>query len=417
MNPAGRTARMWIHVVAAILLTFASSAQAANKFKILHHFLDAPAATPLGGLVADAAGNLYGTTRYSDAQTCGSSFGCGTVFKLTRESSDKWSYSVIHSFHGPDGEIPSGGLIIDSLGNLYGVTEAGGPHRDGTVFELSFSQGQWKHEILYGFGAPGDVADPYGTLVSDGSGNLYGAASAGLSGWGGIFELKPSNNEWEETVLHVFENGSDGAFPNGSMVLDSAGNLYGTTLEGGNPGLGIVFQLTQALNGSWTETILHTFAGDGDDAYPIAGLAIDTAGNIYGTASGGDVYCRYFGCGTIFRLRPSMNKWTFNVLHAFRGADGVYPGGPLALDTAGNLYGTTVYGGHSYGVVFKLSPRASRWTETVVHSFNFIGGAYPSGALIFDQLGVLYGTTSGGGVGNAACSLENGCGVAFSITP
>ncbi len=406
------------YILAAMLFTSVGSLQGANKFTILHHFLNNPAAQPLGNLVADAAGNLYGTTRDSDVESCGSSFGCGTVFKLTRQPGGKWSYSVLHSFKGPDGEIPSGGLIIDSLGNLYGTTEAGGPHHSGTVFELSFSDDQWKHKILYDFGAPDDVASPEGTLLSDESGNLYGVAEAGPSGWGGVFELKYSNNGWQETVLHVFENHSDGAFPNGNMVRDSAGNLYGATLEGGDPGLGIVFRLTQASDGSWTETILHTFAGSGDGAYPMAGLTIDAAGNLYGTASGGPGSCGQFGCGTVFRLTPSMNKWTFNVLHTFHGSDGASPSGPLVFDTAGSLYATTAYGGrYSYGVVFKLSHNASHWTETVLHSFNLKGGAYPSGGLIFDQMGVIYGTTSGGGIDISACSLDDGCGVAFSITP
>jgi uncharacterized repeat protein (TIGR03803 family) len=406
-----------IFAVTVTMLVLASSTQAANKFKILHRFLDSPAAEPLGGLVADSAGNFYGTTRDSSATTCGSSFGCGTVFMLTSGPDGKWTYHVIHRFKGPDGEVPTGGLIIDAVGNLYGTTEAGGPHKKGTVFELSPSGKRWTHRILYGFGAQGDVANPYGTLTVDTSGNLYGAASAGPSGWGGVFELKPSGNQWQETVLHVFQNGSDGAFPEGNMVLDSAGNLYGTTLEGGNPGLGVVFQLAPAPNGNWRETILYTFYGQSDGAYPVGGLTADIGGNLYGAASGGPG-CRQFGCGTIFTLSPSMNTWSFRVLYSFRGPDGMSPGGPLTLDSAGSLFGAALYGGqYSYGVVFELAHHAGDWAETVLHSFNLMDGAYPSGGLVFDQAGVIYSTSEGGGINRSACSLENGCGVVFSISP
>jgi uncharacterized repeat protein (TIGR03803 family) len=411
-----RNALRSILAIAAATLVFASAAYAANNYKVLHDFLNAPASYPLGGLAADSDGNLYGTARDSNAPNCGSSFGCGAVFKLTREANGRWSYSVIHRFRGSDGKTPTGGLVIDRLGNLYGSTEAGGPHNFGTVFELSPFKGGWTYQIIYGFGAYGDVANPYGALTLDVTGNLYGAASAGPSGWGGIFELVRKGHAWRESVLHIFQNGSDGAFPEGNMVLDSAGNLYGTTLEGGS-GLGVVFRLAPRSNGTWEETTLHAFAGRQDSAYPIGGLSIDTAGNLYGTASGGDPYCRYFGCGVVFELSPGKN-WTFHTLHTFRGPDGVSPVGPPVINSAGDFYGVALYGGrYGSGVLFKVSHEHGPWAETVIHSFNSIGGEFPSPGLLFEVSGIGYGTTAGGGVQNSACSLENGCGVIFSITP
>jgi uncharacterized repeat protein (TIGR03803 family) len=392
--------------VLTVSLILITAAHAANQYKVLHYFGNRPAAFPEVGLVADSAGNLYGTA-------LGGSQSFGVIFKLTPGSGGKWSYRVIHRFTGPDGHDPSASLILDSLGNLYGMTQLGGAHNLGTVFELSPSVGSWKEQVLYSFGATStDLTTPVSALLFDASGNLYGTAyMGGTNGKGGVFQLKPSGNAWQETVIYNF-TGPDGAFPSNSLISDSQGNFYSTTGYGGGPGFGVVYELTPHSGGSWTETVLHSFTGGADGATPFGGVVFDAAGNLYGaTFQGGLTSCNGgYGCGTVFQLTPSMGQWTHTVLHAFDDSDGAFSFG-VVLDSAGNLYGTTEEGGHNrQGVVFKLSPSGNSWTETVLHFFNGKRGANPLCALIFDQQGVLYGTTNHGGIGS-------GNGVVFSLTP
>jgi uncharacterized repeat protein (TIGR03803 family) len=393
-----------IAVVTASLILI-SAAHAASKFKVLHYFGKSPAANPAGGLVADSAGNLYGMTFWNRRRDF------GVVYKLAPASGGTWSYSVLHAFDGSQGQQePSGGVLLDSSGNLYGTIRYGGPLALGTVFELSPSGKGWQAEVLHNFGASGDVGEPTGALTMDKAGNLYGKGPlGGAYTHGGVFQLKRSGNTWQETVIHSF-NGSDGDSPVGDLAWDSAGNLYGTTVLGGAAGSGVVYQLTPVSGGDWTETVLYSFAATHVEADPTAGVVIDTAGNLYG-ASGGTNSCQA-GCGTVYRLRSSMGHWTHTVLHTFKGPDGQQPVG-VVLDSASNLYGTTVAGGRmNQGIVFKLSQSGNTWTETILHSFDQRHGAQPIGGLIFDQQGVLYGTTFYGGLGK-----NPGYGVVFSLTP
>jgi uncharacterized repeat protein (TIGR03803 family) len=388
-------------IVVALIL--ADPAQAANNYKILHNFLNNPASHPEAALVADSAGNLYGTAAASSGYC-----GCGAVFKLTHESNGRWSYSVIHRFKGPDGHNPLGSLILDSSGNLYGTTERGGTYDDGTVFELSPSGSRWKEKVLYSFGGTSnDVSAPLAAVISDTSGNLYGTASFGGTRFsqGGVFELKRSGKKWKESVIYNFMGASDGGDPMGDLIWDSVGNLYGTTYDGGaGSDKGVVFELTPSGNGDWTETVLWTFFGSNDGAYPTSGLIFDQAGNLYGTASSSDAF------GTVFEVTPSNGGWTFNTLHDFENGDGAMPLGGVILDSAGNLYGTTQEGGdHFDGVIFKLSQSGNTWTETVLHSFGPTEGNEPSAGLITDSHGVLYGTAGFGG--------KNGYGDVFTIAP
>ena len=380
---------------------------------------------PSAGLTRDAAGNLYGTTRYGGPEDK------GTVFELMPRAGGGWTEQTLYSFGGgTDGAGPVAGLILDRAGNLYGTTSGGGdlacgaPYGCGTVFRLMpQAGGRWTEQVLHSFGGGTDGEEPAAGLIFDPAGNLYGTTSyGGTYDYGVVFEITAGGG-WREQVLHTFGSGGDGIVPYyGSLVIDAAGNLYGTTLYGGAYGSGgTVFELMPG----GTERVLHSFGNGTDGAGPYAGLIMDASGNLYGTTGdGGDLNCHYgVGCGTVFELVPQVGGgWTETVLYAFKGTDGNYPLAGLIFDVAGNLYGTTDGGGGSCstppgvpcGTVFKLTPQAGgRWTEQVLHSFGGPDGAYPSAGLIMDPAGTLYGTTNLGGGGN--CN-GFGCGVVFEIT-
>lgn len=363
---------------------------------------------PAAALIMDSSGNLYGTTTGG-----GSAGGGGTIFKLNTSSQE----SVLYSFAltNGDGSTPDAGLIADSAGNLYGTTYTGGSANVGTVFELNVSTGQEK--VLYNFlGGSGDGANPQAGLVMDSAGNLYGTTNnGGPAGDGTIFKLNPSTGQ--ETVLHSFL-GSDGAHPHVGLMMDSAGNLYGTTFSGGSVGFGVAFKLNP---GTGQETALYSFAGaGGDGANPQSGLVMDKAGNLYGTTSAGGITAASCssGCGIVFKLNPGTDQEV--VVYSFTGTngDGALPQASLILDSAGNLYGITSNGGSANnGTVFKLNPSTSQ--ETVLYSFTGANGdgALPQTSLILDSAGNLYGTTrSGGGTSGYLCG-SNGCGTVFMLNP
>jgi uncharacterized repeat protein (TIGR03803 family) len=336
---------------------------------VLHAFRggSADGSTPAGKLVIDKKGNVYGTTVYGGPLDECSNLGCGIVFELTPGADGKWTYKVVHQFNVTDGAWPYGGLIFDAAGNLYGTTSGGGNTGActggcGAVFELSpGAKGQWTETVLYSFqGEDGD--GPNSPLTFDSMGNLYGTAQhGGAHGTGAVFELtEGEGGTWMEGLLYSFgDYGSkDGDWPVDGLIFDGTGNLYGTTVNGGTKGeqgWGTAFRLTPSENGKWAETILHRF-----DEYKfggggvVSGLILDTAGNLYGTAaSGGKYTCPGNGniaCGVVFRLTPNSNgKWTEAVLHSFgQGKDGAGPGG-LVSDTAGHFFGVTGEGGYSGG--------------------------------------------------------------------
>jgi uncharacterized repeat protein (TIGR03803 family) len=395
---------------------------------------------PFGSLTFDPFGNLYGATLDGGAN------GHGAIFELMPSSGRVWSYAVLYSFQsGGDGEGPTGDLVFDSSGNLYGTTAAGGMYGTGTAFELSPSEDdRWAETVLYSFGAQaGDGLRPQAGLVFDTSGNLYGAAYSGgiVSapcpdlGCGAVFELSPSlGGGWTESVLYSFQGGSDGEDPLATLILDSLGNLYGTTHQGGgsgcndNPylGCGTVFKLSPSAAG-WTETILHAFDGRQDGAGPVGGLIFDSLGNLYGTAEGGGIYglgeCDGIGrggCGVAFELSPNGGGWTESVLHSFRRSnggrnqDGSRPYSSLAFDSVGRLYGTTSRGGGGdsigSGTVFRLTPSTSgKWTEERFAFRSQAQGYAPQAAVTLDSSGNVYGVTTDGGAG--------GGGVIFEIIP
>ena len=404
--------------IVMVFVTLVPDVRAQNKYKTLHKFTgNNDTAGLYAGLIFDSAGNLYGTTMFGGNPSCGAGLGCGVVFKLASNADGGWTESLLYQFTGqPDGSYPVGGLIFDQAGNLYGMANEGGAYGGGAVFRLTpNADGGWTESVLYSFCSLtncGDGGEPYGGLILDAPGNLYGTTSQGGQGWGTVFELTPNTNgSWSENVLYTFTGGADGVDPDAGLIFDQVGNLYGTTTRGGVHGWGVVFELTPNTDGSWIESILYSFGPHG--RLPVAGLVFDTAGNLYGTT----VYGRTQK-GTVFKLTKNADgSWTESVLHSFSGGkDGEGPGAGLIFDQVGNLYGTAEYGGDlscpdgpGCGVVFKLAPNSNgRWIETVLHTFLGHPGGYPTAGVIFNSAGNLYGTTSGDG---------SETGSVFEITP
>lgn len=397
---------------------------------------------PIAGLIRDRSGNLYGTT------VNGGAYGSGTVFELTPPSTPggDWTESILWSFgNDTDGAYPTSGLILDTSGNLYSTTAGGGAYGYGTVFELSppsTSGGNWTESVLWDFGSVNnDGLQPLAGLITDAGGNLYGTTSAGgtfftfsvcdsgVSCGGTAFELTPpstAGGSWTESVLWNFGNGSDGNSPEAGLIMDAGGNLYGTTTGGGTYAqsgpyenlYGTVFELSPpaTIGGSWTESILWSFASDSSDGGgPVAGVIIDASGNLYGTTRTGAAYGPLGG--TVFELTPPASiggDWAQPILWDFgNGDDASWLLAGVIMDAGGNLYGTAAEGGtHGAGALFKLTPPSTAggtWTESIVWDFGGFDGLNPVAGLIMDTSTNLYGTTSGGG--------SFGGGTAFEITP
>jgi uncharacterized repeat protein (TIGR03803 family) len=304
---------------------------ASRVLTTLHTFSGTPDGdNPVDPVVLDPAGNIYGTTRDGGAN------GLGAVFKIDSTGLE----TILHSFNGTDGKTPNG-LIRDAAGNMYGNTVEGGLGGSGVVFRVSKSGVE---KTLYKFSGP-DGAQPYAGLARDGAGNLYGTTDTGGDfGHGTVFKLAPDGTE---IVLHSFTGGADGARPYAEPVLDSAGNLYGSTYAGGSGRLGTIFK----LDNSGVFTVLVNFSGANGEA-PISGLALDGAGNLYGTTSKGG---GPFDAGVVFKLDPSGTE---TVLHSFAGKpDGSFPGAPLLVGQDGTIIGSTTQGGlNDAGTIFRIKP-------------------------------------------------------------
>jgi hypothetical protein len=402
-----------------VMLICAGSARAVKpKYDVLYPFQAGNDGTgPSGTLILDASGNLYGTTYLGGTGQCVSNgvvVGCGTVFELSPPPAKKrgfWTKTILFDFQGSDGNSPLGGLIWDAAGNLYGTTEFGGngPCNDwqipgcGLVFELSPSSGGgWKETILYNFQGGADGEHPVVGVVADSFGNLYGTTIlSSRSGPGVVYELSPSGGSWTETVLYV--SGYGKRAPNdlyASLILDQQGNLYTTSVYGGDHDAGTVFELSPSKNGgAWTETNLYSFHEVGGIG-STAPVVFDKKGNLYGTLFFGGAY------GSVFQLSPPKTKgdvWTETVLYGFGGGtDGINPFAGVIFDQAGSLYGDTAYGGQpgggaGYGTVFKLKPHGKGpWKETVLHRFQDHPAEYPGVNLVFGPQGELYGVTASG---------------------
>jgi len=372
----------------------------AQTFSVVHSFPGGTdGANPLAGLTIDSSGNLYGTA------SSGGDSGEGAVFKLNRAGIE----TVLYSFKGgTDGADPEAALIL-SEGNLYGTTYGGGASDLGTVFELTSTR---KETVLHHFTGKTDGAQPQAGLAEDAAGNLYGTTFAGgQAGHGVVFKLtRPATpaGVWKEAVLHSFGSGSDGADPVAGVAFDAAGNLYGTTSAGGTYGQGTVFRLTPSASG-WREQILHAFAMQGDGGVPYAGIILDSSGNLYGAATDGGGGGSEGG-GTVFELSPSNSGWKFNVIYRLAGW-GISGSFRNLLLASGKIYATThCDGSHDAGTVYELTPSGSTWKYTSLHVFTGgSDGLYSFSNLVFDALGNLYGTTKQGGA--------HGDGVVFKVKP
>jgi uncharacterized repeat protein (TIGR03803 family) len=295
-------------------------------------------------------------------------------------------------------------VTFDASGNLYGTTYSGGASSAGTVFQLApNSGGTWTESVLYSFTGGSDGANPLAGVIFDATRTLYGTASGGgAQGMGVVYKLTPnSDGTWTQSVLHTFTGGNDGGYANvGNLTFDPAGNLYGVTYFGGASGVGAVYKLTPNSDGTWTESVLHSFTGGKDGAYPEGTLIFDSAGRLYGDAGNGSV-----GYANVFKLTlGAKGKWTERVLYVFQGnQDGAYPEGGIAFDTAGNLYGTTnmgedLNGACCFGQVFKLVPRRYQWAKYTLHRFQGPprGGGNSLAPVVVDAAGNLYGTAYDG---------------------
>ena len=368
--------------------------------------------------VANGAG--YSVTTYAPGESCTVTNGSGTASANVTNvsvSCAAGTESVLWGFGGTgDGASPYAGLVMDSAGNLYGTTSSGGAHLSGTVFKLTpGSGGTYSESVLWSFGGTGDGTSPYAGLVMDSAGNLYGTTySGGAHNSGTVFKIMPEGGgTYTESVLWSFGGTGDGKNPEAGLIMDSAGNLYGTTSSGGAHLYGTVFKLTPGSGGPYTESVLWSFGGTGDGTSPYAGLVMDSAGNLYGTTVGGGAYLS----GTVFKLTPgSGGTYSESVLWSFGGTtgDGQDPYAGLVMDSSGNLYGTTYYGdANSTGTVFKLTPGSGgTYSESVLWSFGAGGtgdGQHPYAGLVMDSSGNLYGTTFHGGA--------NTSGAVFKLTP
>jgi uncharacterized repeat protein (TIGR03803 family) len=391
-------------ITAILPLTFYSAAAGAQTasvtviYNFAVHHLDG--ASPNGPVIFDATGNLYGVTLGG-----GSSYQ-GTVFELSQNADGVWTEKVLHSFSGEKpGDVAgvAGTLALDAAGNLYGTTQVGGEHNRGTVFELSPSaNGTWTETVLYSFAGRPDGSYPSSGIAIDSAGNLYGTTNyggteenTGYSG-GTVFELTPQEGGgWKESILHSFASPSSSV---SGLTMDDAGNLYGTAngIE--------VFRLSKPESGEdWTYTSLHTFApADGDCGDAASGVILDADGDVYGATVAGGTY----NLGCVFEVPAGQGaNGSDTVLRSFHRGDnaGYALYGGLTFDHSGNLYGTTSTGGtHNWGKIFKLSPNGDgTWMATTLHDFNGQDGAGPETSMTLGPDGDFYGTTFGGGTGNA----------------
>ncbi len=391
------SALVLLAVVFGFVTAFAGTASA-QTVNTLYSFTGTPdGADPFGGLVADSKGNFYGTTQHGGLSNN------GTVFELSPPATagGAWVETVIWSFAGgSDGQNPSYTMVLDKGGNLYGETQRGGQSCGcGTVFKLkppAVAGGAWSKRVMHAFSTAEGIL-PYGGLVIDSKGAVYGITfGGGALGYGAAFKVAPAGSGFSETTLYSFGAGGDSNMPYGPLTLDSAGALYGAAIFGGTNNLGTVFKLSPPVSGGvWTNSILYSFDFGKPGCYPQGNLILDKGGKLYGTATA----CGALGYGTFFRLSPPAiagGSWTESPLGAFDGSNGggYYPS--LFLDQKTSIfYGTSFF----YGGAFKLVPPAvagGAWTDAV---FPSVGG-HSLGPMVEDANGVLYGTTYGGGTNN-----------------
>jgi uncharacterized repeat protein (TIGR03803 family) len=315
---------------------------------------------------------------------------------------------VIFSFEEDNGEYADTDLETDNAGNIYGTTVLGGEFGGGTVFQLRPTSNGWEHTVLYSFTGGADGGEPYKGVTIDRKGNLYGTAVTGGSGGceggcGVVYKLSKSGGTWNQTIIHAFTGGDDGSGPGARVTVDRSGTVYGMTPTGGANGVGTIYKIRPHA-GSWDFQVIHAFTGGADGAAGSAGRMLLLDGRLYGAATAGGVH----GSGVVFELTPPVSaagksgEWSFRTLYSFHGQpDGSFPYGAL-LSASGKIYGTTYYGGaNGIGAAYELSPRSvGEWDERVIYSFQpGSDGNSPISNLVRDTAGNLYGTTSEGGLG------------------
>jgi uncharacterized repeat protein (TIGR03803 family) len=382
----------------AIVIFLAGASQLAQSqtYKVIHNFTakGKDGASPYAGPILDAAGNLLGTTYL------GGGFGGGAVYKLAPNDSS-WTYSTLYSLKNiPDGAGPAfGSLAFGPNHALLGTTEGGGFF--GTAFMVCACAS--REVVVHSFGMGSDGAEPIGGLAFDTVGNFYGTTLlGGDTGNGTVFEGKRTKQGWNVRVIYSFTGGSDAVNPVLGVSVDAQGNLYGTAPVAGTNGLGAIYKLSRS-GSSWTETVLYNFQGLDDGQNPVGGVILDKAGNLYGTTFDGGVN----GGGTVYQLSPSNGGWNFTVLYSFTGGYGG-PYNKLTLDAQGNLYGVTNSdGANGMGAVFKLVPGDSGWTLTDLHDFaGGNDGILPYGSVAVDAKGNVFGTAAAGGSDNQGLVFE-----------
>ncbi len=390
-------------LLCALTMIVTQPAQA-QAFTVIHNFTGGQdGAFPETGLTRDAAGNLYGTTE-AGGQVQGGNCpgrGCGVVFKMAKRG-DSWVLTPVYTFQ--DGDLPSSSIAIAPDGVLYGTTLYGGFNDDGASYQLKPPAvtprsvlSPWTETVLYSFGRGGNGFNPQGDLTFDQSGNIYGTTQVGGVDFNGVvYELTAAGGGWTQSVLYSPSGGVGNEQFDGGVVFDSSGNLYGVTPNGGQYGLGGVFELSPSGSG-WTGQTIYSFStGSMDGRYPVGGLLIDSSGNIYGTTTSGGSG----GGGTVFELTPGGGGWTFKLLYGLSGASMSGPQGRLIMDVAGNVYGVTYGGGaHRFGSVFKLTTSGGSWIYSSLHDFTGAAkdGAFPVCGPIMDANGNVYGTVSAAG--------------------
>jgi uncharacterized repeat protein (TIGR03803 family) len=367
---------------------------------------------PAAGVALGPSGVLYGTLANGGAHAL------GAVFEARPGTAGGGAVHLLHSFAGgADGAHPMGGVILGAAGRLYGTTLSGGAGGHGAVFELAppaAAGGAWSERVVYSFRGGDDGGSPAAGLAADGAGTLYGTTiSGGARGRGTVFSLQPQpGGLWRQSVLHSFGGHGDGELPFAGVALGPAQTLYGTTTYGGSAGFGTVYALARGS----PATVLYSFTGKADGGLPAAGIVIDGAGALYGTAKWGGTHAS----GVAFKLTPPAapgQAWSEAVLHSFgdafgSSADGGAPMAGVVFDGAGGLYGTTDRGGaHGHGTVYRLAPPAAGapgWTASVLYSFAGGDGDGPAGG-VTGAGGRLFGTTFRGG--------GSGAGTVFGLAP
>jgi uncharacterized repeat protein (TIGR03803 family) len=405
-------------VVGLLVLVFTMGAfVAAQEESTIYNFQARYDGAEPGGLIADSSGNLYGTTyQGGGSHNCGGNgtapIGCGTVFELIAptHSGGHWTETLLYVLRGgtTDGVGPSSPLVFDKAGNLYGGTLYGGAAGLGTIFQLTppAQPGRpWTETVLYSFGSA-EGGGPRG-LAIDTEGNLYGEAN-GADSDGQIFELSPpsiTGGPWTFSSLYTF-TGTNGDDPNGGLILDPRGNLYGATFIGGTNNCGLVFELVKPATqgGTWSENVLYNFTGiNGDGAQPFGGVIFHGGNHLYGTTAygGNDI-----GDGTVFELSPGSNGWTETTLYQFdRNTGGFRPEAGVVFDHQGNLYSTTTFAAFNGGEVFQLAAPAKQgapWGFTLLYDFDCAtgGGCSPLSTPV-NKGNQLYGTAYSGGTAGA----------------